>query len=87
VLEIFMNGGIEYTPGAELVTLSPVEQILRAGQAAGDFRDFDRWVMASVIQRAIDGLPFLLETRPGIDLGRYADELVTTFALATRSPR
>ena len=84
VLEIFLNGGIEYTPGTDLVALSPVEEILRAGQAAGDFRDFDPSVMASVVQRAIDGLPFLLETRPGTDLGRYADELVTTFTLATR---
>jgi AcrR family transcriptional regulator len=84
VLEIFMNGGIEYTPGTELVVLSPVEEILRAGQAAGQFRDFDPRVMAAVIQRAIDGVPFLLETHPGIDLGDYADELVTTFTIATR---
>ena len=84
VLEIFMNGGIEYTPGTELVTLSPVEQILRAGQTAGEFRPFDARIMAAVIQRAIDGLPFLLETYPDIDLGEYADELVTTFTVATR---
>ena len=40
--------------------------------------------MAAVIQRAIDGVPFLLETHPGLDLGAYAAELVTTFELATR---
>ena len=84
LLEIFMNGGIQYTPGTELVTLSPVEEILRTGQSEGEFRQFDTRVMAAVIQRAIDGLPFLLETHPDIDLGRYADELVTTFTLATR---
>jgi AcrR family transcriptional regulator len=84
VLEIFLNGGIQYTPGTELVVLSPVEEILRAGQSAGEFRDFDVRIMAAVIQRAIDGLPFLLETHPDIDLGQYADELVTTFTLATR---
>jgi hypothetical protein len=39
--------------------------------------------MAAVIQRAIDGLPFLLETHRDIDLGAYATELVTTFELAT----
>lgn len=85
VLEIFMNGGIDYTPGTELVVLSPVEEILRAGQSAGQFRQFDVRVMAAVIQRAIDGVPFLLETHPGIDLAGYADELVTTFTLATRA--
>jgi AcrR family transcriptional regulator len=84
VLEIFMNGGIRYTPDTELVVLSPVEEILRAGQSAGEFRQFDMRIMAAVIQRAIDGLPFLLETHPDIDLGQYADELVTTFTLATR---
>jgi AcrR family transcriptional regulator len=84
VLEIFMNGGVRYEPGTELVVLSPVEEILRAGQKAGEFRDFDPRVMAAVIQRAIDGLPFLLETHPDVDLGAYADELATTFALATR---
>ena len=84
VLEIFLNGGIQYTPGTELVVLSPVEEILRAGQSAGEFREFDIRIMAAVIQRAIDGLPFLLETHPDIDLGQYADELVTTFTLATR---
>jgi hypothetical protein len=85
VLEIFMSGGIRYTPGTELVTLSPVEEILRGGQSAGEFRQFHTRIMAAVIQRAIDGLPFLLETYPDMDLGRYADELVTTFTLATGS--
>jgi AcrR family transcriptional regulator len=84
LLEIFMNGGIQYTPGTELVVLSPVEEILRAGQSAGGFREFDPRVMAAVIQRAIDGLPFLLETHADIDLSRFADELVATFTLATR---
>jgi AcrR family transcriptional regulator len=86
VLEIFMNGGIRYEPGTELVVLSPVEGILRSGQEAGEFRDFDPRVMAAVIQRAIDGLPFLLETHPDISLDAYAGELATTFALATRCP-
>ena len=85
LLEIFLNGGLDYTPGTELVALSPVEEILRAGQAAGEFREFDTRVMAAVIQRAVNGVPFLLETHPDTDLGSYADELVTTFTLATRS--
>jgi len=83
LLEIFMNGGLSYEPGTELVVLSPVETILRGGQDGGEFRAFDPRVMAAVIQRAIDGLPFLLETHPDIDLGAYATELVTTFELAT----
>lgn len=84
LLEIFMHGGFSYEPGTELVVLSPVEDTLRAGQVAGEFREFDVRVMAAVIQRSIDGLPFLLETHPDIDLGAYAAELVATFHLATR---
>jgi AcrR family transcriptional regulator len=83
LLEIFLNGGFSYDPGTELVVLAPVEQILRGGQAAGEFREFDPQVMAAVIQRAIDGLPFMLETHPDIDLHDYATELATMFALAT----
>lgn len=86
LLEIFMNGGVHYEPGTELVVLSPVEEILLDGQETGEFRNFDRRVMATVIRRAIDGLPFLLETHSDIDLGAYADELATTFALATQVP-
>lgn len=84
LLEIFLNGGFRYEPGTDLVVLSPVEDILRTGQRAGEFRAFDPRVMAAVIQRAIDGLPFLLETHPDLDLDSYASELVTTFGLATR---
>lgn len=84
LLEIFLNGGLAYDAGTELVVLSPVEEILRGGQQAGEFRAFDARVMAAVVQRAIDGVPFLLETHPDLDLNRYADELVTLFTLATR---
>ena len=40
--------------------------------------------MAVTIQRAVDGLPFPLETHPGTDPDSYARELVTLFDLATR---
>ena len=84
LLEIFLHGGLTYDAGTELVVLSPVEEILRGGQQAGEFRGFDARVMAAVIQRAIDGVPFLLETHPDLDLNVYADELVMLFTLATR---
>jgi hypothetical protein len=41
--------------------------------------------MAVAIQRALDGLPFLLRADPDQDLNAYAEELVTLFDLATRS--
>jgi AcrR family transcriptional regulator len=83
LLEILLNGALDYGPDAELVTLTPVSEILRAGQAAGEFREFDSRVLATVIQRSIDAVPLLLATYPDLDLASYADELVTTFRLAT----
>ena len=44
--------------------------------------------MAMAVQRSVDGLPFLLQANPGIDLAAYASELVTLFELGTaRSDR
>jgi len=42
-------------------------------------------VMAAAIQRSIDGLPFLLQTRPELDLDLVADELAALFDHATRA--
>ena len=80
-------GGRSYDTRNEKDTLGIVQDILRDGQSAGLFRDFDTFVMASAIQRSLDGLPFLLQTRPDLDLDAYGDELVTLFDLATRSER
>jgi hypothetical protein len=33
----------------------------------------------------VDGVPFLLQMRPGLDLDHYADELVDLFDRATRA--
>jgi len=85
LLEIFLNGGLHYDASTDQAAVSPVASILRAGQQAGQFRAFDPAVMATVIQRAVDGLPFLLTAQPDLDLKAYAAELVTTFELATRA--
>jgi AcrR family transcriptional regulator len=87
LLEIFVNGGFDYGPDAERAVLSPIESILRDGQRAGEFRPFDTKVMASLIQRAVDGLPFLLATEPGLDVQSYGTEVATVFDLATKAAR
>lgn len=81
---IFLAGALKYDAGDDQVVTSHVEDVLRKGQETGEFRDFDARVMASVIQRAVDGLPFLLESTPGLDCAAYARELVTLFELGTR---
>jgi AcrR family transcriptional regulator len=86
-LAIFLGGGFSYQTGDELVQVSPVEEILVRGQRDGEFRDFDTTVMATLVQRAVEGLPFLLASRPDLDPAGYAREVVTTFDKATRSER
>ncbi len=84
LLEIFLNGGFDYGPATERAVLSPIEQILIDGQRSGDFRAFDTSVLATLVQRAVDGLPFALAADPGLDVQAYGAEVVTVFELATR---
>lgn len=72
-----------YDADTDQRAIGTVEAILRRGQDTGEFRRFDPFVVGSLVQRSVDGLPFLLETRPDLDLDAYADELVETFARAT----
>jgi hypothetical protein len=85
LLEIFLNGGFDYGPETDQAVISPIEQILRDGQRAGEFRSFDPKVMATLVQRAVDGLPFLLAAEPDLDVQSYGREVATTFELATRA--
>ena len=83
--DIFVSGGFPYGPADDAAAVLPVEEILRAGQAAGVFRAFDPTVIATLVQRSVDGLPFLLERQPDLDLAAFAGEVVTVFDLATRA--
>ena len=64
--------------------LDPLIRLLRHGQEAGEFRDFDARVIAITIRRAIDGTPRLLIGHPDLEVGHYTRELVTLFERATR---
>jgi AcrR family transcriptional regulator len=79
------EGGRSYEASDEATVTGHLEHMLQAGQEAGQFRAFDLSVMATTIQRAVDGVPFLLQMRPGLDLDHYADELVDLFDRATRA--
>ena len=83
LLDIFINGDLHYDADSEQIALSPLEEILRWGQATGEFRDFDVTVMATTLRRAVEGPAFLLTANPGLDLKSYARELVTLFDRAT----
>jgi hypothetical protein len=64
--------------------LDPLIRLLRQGQAAGEFREFDARVVAITIRRAIDGTSRLLIGHPDVEVGHYTRELVTLFDHATR---
>jgi AcrR family transcriptional regulator len=86
--EIMLGAGFADGLAADRSATEDLESILRFGQSSGEFRDFDPRVMATTVQRSVDGLPFALQADPGIDCAAYARELVTIFELATaRRPR
>lgn len=84
LLEIFLSGGLHYDAGTEESVIGHVEAILRQGQDDGEFREFDPRVVATAVQRAVEGLPYLLESVPDLDCAAYGRELVTLFELGTR---
>jgi len=81
--EVLLNADAYDVIGGDEAAIGHLEAILREGQASGEFRDFDPSVMATAVQRSVDGLPFALRMNPGIDLGNYAAEIVTLFELGT----
>jgi AcrR family transcriptional regulator len=85
LLEIVLHGAMTYDAGEARRIVSPLEQILTDGQRSGDFRAFDVRVVASAVQRSLEGVQLLLEAHPDLDPVACADELVTVFELATRA--
>ena len=81
--EIMLGAGFADGIAADRSATEDLESILRFGQSSGEFRDFDPRVMATTVQRSVDGLPFAVQADPGIDCAAYARELVTIFELAT----
>lgn len=81
--EVLLGSGFEEGIAGDRAATADLAAILRHGQATGEFRDFDPAVMATVVQRAVDGLPFALQADPDLDCAGYAREVVTIFELAT----
>jgi AcrR family transcriptional regulator len=84
MIAIVMHGGFEYNAESERGATAGISDILRWGQAEGSFRDFDIQVMATTIQRSLDGIPLAQSVNPDLDLDAYARELVDLFTLATQ---
>lgn len=85
LLAIFLSGAVQYEAADDVAVTSHVERILRAGQESGEFRDFDTRVVASAIQRAVEGATFALQRQPDLDLAAYGRELSALFDRAVRA--
>ncbi len=83
LLQVVLSGAWDGTPDEGPVT-SHLEEMLLAGQRAGEMRPFDVRVMAATVQRAVEGVPFQLQSEPDLDCAAYAVELVDLFDRATR---
>ncbi len=81
--EVMMGVGFDDGIKADESATGHLERILIRGQQLGEFRPFDAAVMAVVVQRSVDGLPFALRADPTMDCAHYARELVTLFRRAT----
>lgn len=80
------DGHVQLDERASEPTLHAIEELLTAGQRAGEFRPFPTRPMAVAISQAIDGALLQLIAHPDMDLPAFAAELVTIFELATRAP-
>jgi AcrR family transcriptional regulator len=84
LMGIFLGGGLNFDAEDDQEVVGHVESILRQGQTDGEFRSFDARMVATFVQRAVDGLPFLLESVPDLDCAAYAREMVDLFDLGIR---
>ncbi|QUQ65605.1 TetR/AcrR family transcriptional regulator [Kutzneria sp. CA-103260] len=65
-------------------SLEPLRDILRRGQQAGQFGEFNTRTMAMTIRAAIDAIGPQLTALPDLDLDGYTTDLVALFDRATR---
>ncbi|TDD42982.1 TetR/AcrR family transcriptional regulator [Nonomuraea terrae] len=87
--EIFYNlrtadGQPRYGINANEEIYRALEEIYRLGQESGEFRDFDRRVMAVAHSSAIDSMFAYWAANPGHDLDAHARQLADLFERACR---
>lgn len=80
------DGSLRFGPQGEDPVLAHLEQLLRGGQAAGAFGDFDARSLAILIRGAIDTASGRLVTDPAFDLAAYTRQLVSIVEWTTAHP-
>ncbi|WP_024874114.1 TetR/AcrR family transcriptional regulator [Saccharomonospora piscinae] len=89
LVEILTSGGLADLPEADPDAFDrqlrePLEQLFEAGQASGEFRDFDVTVMARIVRGVIDAVPTALSRDPDLDIDCHLREITTALDHATR---
>jgi TetR/AcrR family fatty acid metabolism transcriptional regulator len=62
-----------------------LQQLLQAGQAAGEFGEFSAFVLAVSLRASIDALSTLLRIDPAMDVGAYGAQLLVLYERAVRA--
>lgn len=65
-------------------SIDELAEMLREGQAEGEFREFDPRLMAVSLNAALEAVPRELYARTDTDVTTYADELAEAFVQAVR---
>lgn len=86
------NHGRQWSPedlALQESAIAPLEDILRRGQEAGEFGDFDVRSMALMIRGATEMIPPYMDAYPGLDTEAYGRDLVLFFerACGVKRPR
>jgi TetR/AcrR family fatty acid metabolism transcriptional regulator len=81
------DGALHYGMDAFDPELDMITDLVRAGRAAGEFREVDPRILHTSLRHTLDGVAGLLSTDPDLDIGAATRELVALFAGATRSLR
>lgn len=78
------DGELVFDAARESTTLTPLMQLFRDGQSAGEFREFDPRVMAIAVRRVVDGFSREYLAHPEMDVAAFTAEVVALFEHATR---
>lgn len=77
--------GPDYIVRAEADEVELLEGLFAEGQRSGEFRAFERRVMAMALAKAIEGVLTEWAWRPETDLDAWAEELVALFGRAMKA--
>lgn len=82
-------GALRVSPRQSSAGIDALTSIIDEGRRTGQFRDVDPGIAATIVQRAVEGVPLHLRNHPGADLTGHAQELVRFFdaALLARPPK